>query len=488
MEHVKPVMDPVVALCMPIGPEGIAREFFDSYRILDRARIKWHHITVSGERVDVARNLITAEALSHPEITHLLWIDADMVFRPDSLRRLLRHDLDIVGGLCFDRRHPYKPVIARLYDPGWGFDPNTLGWLYDYPPDDLFEVDATGGAFLLVKREVFEKIGSEDWWTPIAGWQAEDLSFCKRARDAGFRLFVDTGCKIGHVGRTIVDEAFAKRNREFEYSQWHPKLDALRDAIRTRSAHVDVGNGLRDIEAENENPRPVATVVIPTYNADPRYLRAAVDSALAQSVPCEVIVVDDGSDVAVDLKDPRVITIRHAKNRGIAAALNTGIRAMATPWFAWLSADDLFTPNKIERCLAAMISSHRLCCYTGYNLQYDNANTIGHVRTPIFSSRTEQNEVLAHACAINGSTVVIHRSVFGVIGLFDKSLRYSQDWEMWRRIGFNYDWLGLPDKLTWRREFENLTALLESARKADTNDPKWQRKLEEDEIVKGMRP
>jgi GT2 family glycosyltransferase len=507
-----------VALCIPVydkyDPASV-----DSYRLLRRDALKnWHYFSVKGLPVDQARNELTRAALDESDATHLLWIDDDMVYPPDALYRMLDHDVPFVGGLCFDRRHPYKPVIARYFDPSWGFDPHTFGWLFDYPNDALIEVDATGGAFLLVKREVFEAIRTHEveeqmralpgnerteetrdrlrneyrgWWKPLP-WQgaSEDLSFCWRAQREGFKLHVDTGLKIGHVGEVIVDEAFAKRNRQFEYAKWHPPLDALLDAIRTRprpranEAMLQMDEGV---------PRtPIATIIVTTYNEKPEYLRGAVQSALMQTVPVEVVVVDDGSETpaAAVLSDlarafdgrewPSILRVLRQENQGISGALNTGIAAASCEWIGWLPSDDQYEPNKIEVQLAAMLNANAYASYTGFNLKIDNGNSVAHVPTPIFRTMSEQNEVLSKVCAINGTTILVHRSVFDRVGPFDLDLRYAQDWAMWRKIGFHYVWMGLPDKLATRREFGNLTERLRKVK-----DP---RKMEEDEIVKAMKP
>lgn len=476
-----------VALCMPVANK-IHPDNFQSYRFLQRAGIPWHHISVTGQPIARARNLITHEALSSPGITHLLWTDDDMIYSPDALKRLLAHDKPIVGGLCFDRRHPYKPVIAREFDPSWGYDPGTIGWIFDYPQDALIEVDFTGGAFLLVRREVFESIRTREgngdpdyakWWDEHPDWGSEDLSFCHRARQAGYKIHVDTGLKIGHVGEVIVDEAFAKRNRSFEWNKWHPPLD--------------LG---KDLDAKRNRGEPVASIIVTAYNPRPEFLRAAVLSALNQTVPCEVIVVDDGSGyegatrpigqrgVASMISDllttHRNITLLiHPINRGISAALNTGIAAMKTDWFCWLPCDDVYEPNKVEFQLAALLATGRKAGYHGYNISIDNRNTVGHVPTILFATREEQNRTLAYNCAINGTTVMLHRSIFDKVGPFNPSLRFAQDWDMWRRVGFVTDWFGMPDKLATRREFDNLTAQLRREKNP--------RKVEEDEIVMAMQ-
>ena len=485
---------PVIARCMPLRDPHLSLRAHQSYVSLDISGVTWHYVTVDSRQVDEARNELTKIALSIPEVTHLFWVDDDMVYPPHALKRLLAHDKPLVGGLCHDRRHPYKPVIARYFDRSWGCDEGAYGWLFDYPDDELIEVDATGGAFLLVKREVFEKVKEEfgerlgpddtldpswaDWWTPIPvkHGHAEDLAFCWRAQQAGYAIHVDTGLDIGHVGEVVVDKEFSRRNRAFEYGHWYPPAAVLADAERQREEMARFLGG-------PDSAQPVASIVITAYNPNLEYLHAAINSALAQTVPCEVIVVDDGSDPRIEVP-AGVNLITHPVNRGISAALNTGIASMTTDWFCWLPCDDLFEPGKVEFQLSYLLHVNGLAGYHGYNLKLDNRNQLGHVLTWIFRDLEEQNRALAQGCVINGSTVMVARSVLEKVArspgvYFDPALKYAQDWAMWRSIGFETLWRGMPDKLVTRREFDNLTAKLKRSK-----DP---RKIEEDQIVASMK-
>lgn len=204
------------------------------------------------------------------------------------------------------------------------------------------------------------------------------------------------------------------------------------------------------------SPSPVASVVIPTYNQRQWSLDAAVDSVRTQTVPVELIVVDDGSDPPAS-----GATIRHERNRGIAAALNTGIAAMATEWFCWLSSDDLFSPAKVEVQLNALLASGRRASFHRYYLWSNPLPTLS--EEPLasawldMSSHKRQRQQLGTGCAINGSTVMIHRSVFDDVGLFDESYKYGQDWEMWCRIATVCEWLPINEFLGYRFAGGNLT-------------------------------
>ena len=441
---------PIIAICTPI-----ARELHPDFAI---SLMRWigtlppgsprpRFIEMRGYPVGYARNHIVGAACEPDEVTHLMWIDDDMAFEPDAIPRLLAHDLPVVGGLCHVRRHPYPPVL--LYRP-----PGALGsggsyrYRYDYP-EGLVEVDATGFAFILVKKEVFEKIDAELKEAPFAERsQGEDTSCCERIRQVGYKVFVDTTIKIRHMNGTIaIDEAFARRNREFEANAWYPVV---------QESPPEPGG----------TPKPVASIIIPTWNQKPEWLREAVASALTQTVPVEVIVVDDGAS-AVDaarilyLGDTperersrrlRVVRVPHA---GCFAALNAGIEAMTTPWFAWLSSDDVYHPAKIERQLRAMIACEAKASFHGYTNIAENG-----AQSPVipgrFRSLFEQRMILSQACPINGLTAMIHRSVFEEVGRFPgDEFPIVADWALWNAIGQKYLWLALPDMLATRRDFDN---------------------------------
>src|SRR5713226_5813779 len=93
---------------------------------------------------------------------------------------------------------------------------------------------------------------------------------------------------------------------------------------------------------------PVA-VVVPAHNAED-FLDETLESVWAQTTPpSEVIVVDDGStDRTADIAQRHRVTLLSQGNRGPSAARNTAIRATTQPWIAFLDADDVWEPEKLE--------------------------------------------------------------------------------------------------------------------------------------------
>jgi GT2 family glycosyltransferase len=164
-----------------------------------------------------ARNEVAARMLN-TDCDWLLWVDTDMGFLPESLYQLLSvaHPVDrpIVGGLCF---------IQRQFGPdGYnGYRTRPMTTLFDWKPGDdgvprftavplypvnsVVQVAATGSAFLLVHRSVFEKIAEEHgptWYERTVGADGvllgEDVSFCVRAATVGVPVHVHTGVRTTH--------------------------------------------------------------------------------------------------------------------------------------------------------------------------------------------------------------------------------------------------------------------------------------------------
>lgn len=159
-----------------------------------------------------ARNRLVDEFLTnYPECDWLWFCDTDMVFEPDTLHRLVRRaiecDVKILGALCVIVTAD-GPIPTLFIE-----DPETVTQvMLDWPEGTVGEVAATGTGCILIHREVLEKMqadrgGSKNAWFGFdvvladngSEWAlGEDVSFCLRAREAGYTIHVDTTCHVGH--------------------------------------------------------------------------------------------------------------------------------------------------------------------------------------------------------------------------------------------------------------------------------------------------
>lgn len=164
-----------------------------------------------------ARNTIAARLVTS-DVDWLLWVDTDMGFAPDALYQLLvaadPETRPVVGGLCFAQRQYahdglngyWTKPLPTVYD--WRPDENGTPQFASvplYPVNALVRSAATGSAFVLVHRTVFEKIAEEHgptWYDRMPGADGrllgEDISFCARAATVGVPIHVHTGVRTSH--------------------------------------------------------------------------------------------------------------------------------------------------------------------------------------------------------------------------------------------------------------------------------------------------
>ena len=137
-----------------------------------------------------------------------VWIMGDdHILPPDTLVRLLAHDVDVVVPVCVRRTPPFIPVIFHEPlpgDPKWKFPP----WKWSQLPKEggLHRIYAAGSAGMLIRRHVLEKIG-DPWFE--GGQQDsqqlnEDSYFCTKLAHAGIMLHVDLDTWIGHVTPSVL--------------------------------------------------------------------------------------------------------------------------------------------------------------------------------------------------------------------------------------------------------------------------------------------
>lgn len=177
------------------------------------------------------------------------------------------------------------------------------------------------------------------------------------------------------------------------------------------------------------------SVIIPAYNAEP-FIADTVQSALDQTHEnLEIIVVDDGStDLTVACLEPfgDRIRVHRQANGGVARARNAGIGIATGSWIAFLDADDLWLPRKLERQLA---SSDAPMTYTNrFNIGARGA------LPEVQSDVTAMHEgdlflpLLLEGNFITLSSVVLRRDVFEATGGFSPELSGAADWDMWLRV------------------------------------------------------
>jgi len=170
------------------------------------------------------------------------------------------------------------------------------------------------------------------------------------------------------------------------------------------------------------------SVVIPVFNGE-KFLREAVESVLLQNYsPLEIIVVDDGSTdgtAGVARSFPETVRYVHQTNQGPAAARNRGIEQSKGGLIAFADADDLWPADKVELQLPYLLRDAAIDIVLGRIQQVLLSKTV--------NGQTQSQEFAEPAFSVNLGSAVIRKSVFERVGLFDETMRYSEDVDWFMR-------------------------------------------------------
>ena len=182
------------------------------------------------------------------------------------------------------------------------------------------------------------------------------------------------------------------------------------------------------------------SVVVPTYNRRELLKRALLSVFSQTSLPAEVTVIDDGSTDktgAMIRKEFPQVNYYYQENSGVSVARNLGIQQSTGDWLAFLDSDDEWLPEKLanQKTLLTANPDYKIChteeswIRNGISVNVDKkyAKTGGWIFTHCLP-----------LCAMSPSTVMIHRSVFEDVGLFDIHLPACEDYDLWLRITANY--------------------------------------------------
>ena len=177
------------------------------------------------------------------------------------------------------------------------------------------------------------------------------------------------------------------------------------------------------------------SVVIPVYNGA-QFIAAAIESALSQSLKVlECIVIDDGSqDGTAEVADafgPPVRVVRQPR-QGVASARNRGIALAGGTHVAFLDADDVWLPGKLERQLAALESAGARTTICGLFVTDLDLRIVGEQRGWIEGGL--RGLLSFQYGGLCGSTLLASRALLERVGGFDLRLSTSADWEILARL------------------------------------------------------
>ena len=261
-----------VHICMPCYGGQLTESTFMSYiKWSNTARqlgLDWTVETMTNESlISRARNTLVSKFLFTKESTHLMFVDADIGWEPWHLLVMLDAQKDVIGGL-----YPMKSLPIKWCVNGIPGQPEPA------PEDNLIEVSKTGTGFMLIKREVFEKLDAHPATKPFKNdigldpaldpymktyfdtavregrYYSEDWTFCENWRDIGGQVWVDKRVLLRHTGTyTFAHDAQEKLVQDFA---------AMTNTPTNTSAAVPMSpQGGHEVPEEVLQAEPVAEVV-----------------------------------------------------------------------------------------------------------------------------------------------------------------------------------------------------------------------------------
>jgi glycosyltransferase involved in cell wall biosynthesis len=188
--------------------------------------------------------------------------------------------------------------------------------------------------------------------------------------------------------------------------------------------------------------QPLVSIVIPAYNAE-RTVAETIQSAIGQTWPRkEIIVVDDGStDRTAEIVDRFAPTVRlvSSGNRGLSAAVNLAIQHSHGDYIQELDADDLLTPDKIERQLSALRAgdSKRILLsspWASFYYRTQNARFVNNALCQDLSPVEWLLRKMSENLYMQNATWLVSRELVEAAGPWDTRLNYDQDGEYFARV------------------------------------------------------
>lgn len=187
-----------------LSNRGFSPKVVKSFMELECPHEKMFIMAGDGYTISENRNYIAIQAIKN-NCDYVLSIDDDQIFPPDTLTRLLKHDVDIVACKINAKVFPIQHHVQLLDESHLTLQDRMMGKIET--PEELFECKAIGTGVILIKTEVFKKI-ELPWFSTETHENGmtkmgEDYWFCRQARNAGYKIYCDPTLQIGHIGHYI---------------------------------------------------------------------------------------------------------------------------------------------------------------------------------------------------------------------------------------------------------------------------------------------
>ncbi len=260
----------------------------------------------------------------------------------------------------------------------------------------------------------------------------------------------------------------------FQAQNYGGKISAIvphkTERIAEASARPNAPSCVRSAEPSGTPNResPMVSVIMPTHNRI-QQLQCAIASVLAQTYQnVEIIVINDAGSGAeselIDMNaDGRITYVRHAANRGLAAARNTGLKLARGKYIAYLDDDDRFLPDHLETLVHYLETHGEHVAYTDAWRVHEQLQGDRYVETtrdiPYSYDFDAARLLISNYFPV--LSVMHERACLEEAGVFDESLTSHEDWDLWIRISRRYPFKHLKKvtaEFTWRTDGSSMTS------------------------------
>lgn len=208
---------------------------------------------------------------------------------------------------------------------------------------------------------------------------------------------------------------------------------------------------------------PVISVIIPAYNAETT-LKDTLTSVLQQTFSeFELIIINDGStdttlEIISQIDDPRIKVFSY-QNSGASTSRNRGFAQASGEYIAFLDADDLWTPDKLEAQLAALKIHPQADIAYSWSDCIDESSSFLRRGGHITINGDALPKLLMMDILENGSNPLIRRQAVIEVGGFDESLPAGQDWDFYLRLALKHSFVTVPrSQILYRISANSLSA------------------------------
>lgn len=211
---------------------------------------------------------------------------------------------------------------------------------------------------------------------------------------------------------------------------------------------------------------PLISIVIPAHNRE-HTLGYCLRSVYAQSYRhFEVVVVDDGSDdktaeKVFEFDDPRLRLVRYSQSKGAQAARNTGIKAAAGDWIAFLDSDDEWLPDKLEKQVAILASrdwQENIVVHSDMSRYYPESDKTEAWDLPLVMGTACYPQLLRSPGPLF-QTFLVSKAALSAIGYLDENVPAFQEWDTAIRLAKNCEFVHIREPLAvyWLHSGETIS-------------------------------